>query len=195
MGSPKPQLSFIVKLGAPTKISRLRNTLQQQLLCKWMKITMTSITERQRARLYTKKAKIAKRFLYTKHQTLFKKLDNSRYAFYTKIQTLDVTGYSWKFWTYNLYTKSMTLCVTWHFIQKARHFAKSKTICNTFFIYKSHTLDDMGFSWNFRSWHLYKKYHTLSDVTFLYTKTSHFYVTQFFFEFLKFTEGGGHLFL
>ena len=35
-----------------------------------------------------------------------------------------------------IYTKSMTLCVTWRFyIEKARHFAKIKTICDTF-IYK-----------------------------------------------------------
>ena len=67
-----------------------------------------------------------------------------------------------KFWSWHLYTKSMTLCVTWRFyIQKARHFAKSKTIFDTF----------------------------------LYTKIKHFCVTRIFIEFLKFAEGGGHVFI
>ena len=40
---------------------------------------------------------------------------------------------SWEFWDYHLYTKSTKLCITWRFyIQKARHFAKRKTICITF---------------------------------------------------------------
>ena len=80
-----------------------------------------------------KKQKNWERFLYTKRQTHFKKLDNLRYVLYAKIHTLDVTGFSWNFWSWNLHTKSMTLWVTWHFyIQKARYFAKIKTICDTF---------------------------------------------------------------
>ena len=46
-----------------------------------MKITMTDIIETQRARLYTQKAKKYEPFLYTKIQTLFKKLDNFRYVY------------------------------------------------------------------------------------------------------------------
>ena len=58
--------------------------------------------------------------------------------------------------------KNMTLCVTSRFYtQKARHFAKSKTIYDTF----------------------------------LYTKTLTLCVTRFFIGFLKFAEGGGHLFI
>ena len=49
-----------------------------------MKITMTAIIERQRERLYTQKAKNCEIFLYTKSQTLFKKLDNFRYVFIYK---------------------------------------------------------------------------------------------------------------
>ena len=45
-----------------------------------MKITITSIIKRQRAHLYTQKAKNCETFLYTKSQTLFKKLDNLRYV-------------------------------------------------------------------------------------------------------------------
>ena len=33
-------------------------------------------------------------FIYAKSQTLLKKLDNFRYVFYTKSDTLDVTGFS-----------------------------------------------------------------------------------------------------
>ena len=109
-----------------------------------------------------KKQKNCGAFLHTKSHTLFKKLDNFRYVFIYKSDTLDVTGFLWNFWSCHLYTKSMTLCVTWRvYIQKARHFAKSKTICDTF----------------------------------LYQKIRHFCVTRFFIEFLKFAEGGGHLFI
>ena len=41
---------------------------------------MTAIIERQRARLYTQKEKLPN-ILYTKSQTLFKKLDNFCYVF------------------------------------------------------------------------------------------------------------------
>ena len=45
---------------------------------------MTAIIERQRARLYTQKAKNCEMFLYTQSQTLFKELDNFRYVFIYK---------------------------------------------------------------------------------------------------------------
>ena len=131
------------------------------VFCIWMKITMTAISERQRARLYTQKVKKnCETFLYTKSQTHFKNLDNFRYVLYTKSNTLDVTGFSWKFWTRHLYTKSMTLFVTWRFyIQKARHFAKSKTICDRFFKQKSGTFALRNFLLNFwnlrRGWDIY----------------------------------------
>ena len=51
-----------------------------------MKITMTAIIERQRARLYTQKAKKnCETFLYTKSWTLFKKQDNCRNGFIYKM--------------------------------------------------------------------------------------------------------------
>ena len=64
-----------------------------------MKITMTAISKRQHAWLYTQKAKqIAKHlYKYTKSQTLFKKLDNFYYVFLYKSHTLDVTRFSWNF--------------------------------------------------------------------------------------------------
>ena len=63
-----------------------------------MKITMTAIIEIQRARLYIHKNKNKLRFFSnTKSQTLFKKLEDSRYVLYTKSHTLDVTGFFMKF--------------------------------------------------------------------------------------------------
>ena len=95
---------------------------------------MTAIIERQRARLNTQKAKkIAKRFYIQKARHFSKNKTISVTFLYTKSNTLDVTGFSWNFWCWHSYTKSMTLCVTWRlYIQKSRHFAKIKTICYTF---------------------------------------------------------------
>ena len=102
-----------------------------------------------------KKQNNCETFLYTKSKTIFKKLDNSRYVLYSKIHTIDVTGFLWNFWSWNLYTKITTLCVTWRFyIQKARHFAKSKTICDTFLYTKSGTFALCNFSLNF--WNLWR---------------------------------------
>ena len=54
-----------------------------------MKITMTTIIERQRTRLYTQKEKNCETFLSKKSQTVFKKQDNFRYVFiYKKRYTL-----------------------------------------------------------------------------------------------------------
>ena len=79
-------------------------------------------------------------FIY-KSQTLCKKQEISRYVLYTKSATLYVTQFSWKCWSWHLYTKSTKLCGTWRFnIQKSRPFAKSKTICVTFLYTKILTL-------------------------------------------------------
>ena len=59
-----------------------------------MKITMTAIIERQRARLYTKESKqIAKRF-YIQKSRHFRKAKQFPLHSYTKSHTLDVTGFS-----------------------------------------------------------------------------------------------------
>ena len=99
-----------------------------------MKITITAISERQRARIKSKNN--CETFLYTKIRTLFKKQDNFRYTFiYKKARHFTLRDFLWKFWSWHLDTKSMTLCVTWRFyIQKARYFGKSKTICVIIFI-------------------------------------------------------------
>ena len=82
---------------------------------------------------YILKAKNCETFSYTKSQKLFKNQNNIRYDLYIKIKTLYFTQFFMKFWSWNLYIKSMTLFVTWRFyIQKARHFAKIKTLCVRF---------------------------------------------------------------
>ena len=59
-----------------------------------MKITITAIIERQRARLYTQKAKtIAKHFYIQKARHFSKSYTISVPFLYTKSHTLDVTGF------------------------------------------------------------------------------------------------------
>ena len=119
-----------------------KNVLQKKGFCIWMKIMMTVIIKRQRARLYTQRETNYQTFLYRKIQTLFKKLDNFRYVFIYKKQ------YTWHYEIFMKflklafeYTNSMTLCVTWHFyIQKARHLAKKKDNLRYVFIYKNTAL-------------------------------------------------------
>ena len=111
--------------------------------------------------IYTKSKKLRNVLIYKKPDT-FQKARQFPLRFYIQ-KALHLTLRDFhEFFEVGIYTKSMTLCVTWRFyIQKSGHFAKSKTICDTF----------------------------------LYTKIRHFCVTQFFIDFLKFADGGGHLFI
>ena len=100
------------------------------------------------------------------------------------------------------------------YIQKARHFAKIRTICVTFLFTKIHTLYLTQFFHEFlklafvyikKAWHfsfcdvLYRKIHTLRKkqdnlrYVFLCTKSLTLCVAQFFMEFLKLAEGGAFL--
>ena len=66
-----------------------------------------------------KKQKKCETFLYAKSQTLCKNQDNFCYVFiYNKHDTLRYTIFLWNFWSWYLYTKSITLCVKWRFIYK-----------------------------------------------------------------------------
>ena len=131
--------------------------------CIWMKITMTAIIERQGARLgsYMHNLFLRNLFIYKNPETFQKARQFPLHFYIQKAIHLTLRDFHEISEVGIFHTKSMTLCVTWRFyIQKARHFAKSETICNMF----------------------------------LYTKIRHYSVTQFFIEFLKFAEGGGHLF-
>ena len=102
---------------------------------------MTPTSKRKRARSYIyKKQFFCENFIY-----IYKKHDN-----FQKARQFPLLFYSQKAWHFTLrdlhdffeigiyiYTKSMTICVTWYFnIQKNRHFEKSKTMCITFYIHK-----------------------------------------------------------
>ena len=108
-----------------------------------MKIRMTAISERQRARfyIYKKQIKLLNVFIYKNGDT-FQKAVQFPFCFYIqKARHFTLSDISWNFWSWHLITKSMTLCVTGRFyIQKARYFAKSKTICVTFLCSKIRTL-------------------------------------------------------
>ena len=126
---------------------------------------MTTIVERQRARLYTKKAK--------KKSKRFKKKARQfplRFCIQKGIH-FTLQDFSWNFWSWHWYTKSITLCVTLSvYIQKARHFAKTKTICDTFIYTTIRHFCFTRFSfnfWNFRRGGGYvfiKKQCTLRDI-------------------------------
>ena len=98
---------------------------------------------------------------------IYKKEDTLRYPIFHEIFEVGI------------YTKSMTLCVTWRFcIQKDGHFAKSKTIFVTFYIQKYGHFALPDFSWNFWNWwkgggyfYMKKKHFALS---FYMQKTMHF---------------------
>ena len=77
-----------------------------------MKITMTAIIEKQRARLYTQKAKKLRNvFIYKKLDT-FRKARQFPLCFYVqKVIHLTLRDFC-EIFEVGIYTKSMTLCVT-----------------------------------------------------------------------------------
>ena len=131
-------------------------------------------------------------FIYKKPDTLQKAKQFPLCFFIQKVGHCTLRNFPWKFWVWNLYTKSMTPCFTWRFyIQKARHFAKIKTICFHFLYTKIRTLFALRkFSLNFWNWRrggtfLYGKKNALCltfymqksltlCVTFSYKKARHF---------------------
>ena len=156
-------------------------------------------SEIQRASFYIyKKQKKCKTFIYIRKSRHFAKSKTVCVTLlFTKYQTLYVSQFFMKFLKLGfLYTKNMTLCVTWSFyIQKTRHFKKSKIICVKFLIYKNsdtlryaifHGMFVIGgggrgaFSWKKNNSlfvkFLYAKNIALS-VTFLYTKSQTLCVT------------------
>ena len=102
---------------------------------------MPSVKDNVRVFIYTK-AKKPNNFIYKKARYFAKSKTISVTFLYTKKRkSLFVIRFFMKFWSWHLYTKSMTVCVTWCFyIQKARHFAKTMTICVRFLYTKIITL-------------------------------------------------------
>ena len=91
--------------------------------------------------IFKKQRKMRNVFIYKMPDTLKKAIQFPLRSYIQKSIHFTLSAFSWKCWSWHFYTKSMTLCVTCRFyIQKARHFAKSKTICVTFLYPKILTL-------------------------------------------------------
>ena len=114
-------------------------------------------------------------YIYKKHDTL-KNQENPVTFLFTKSQTFYVKRFFMKFLKLAfIYTKIMTLCVTWIFyIQNPDTSKKAgRSVLRLFFIQKILTFCNTRFSWNFWSWRgggvfIYKN-NTLC-VQFLYAK-------------------------
>ena len=90
--------------------------------------------------MYTESKKITKRF-YVQKSRHFTERKTICVMFYIQRARQFMLRHFSYFFEIGIYTKIMTLLVMWHFyIQKPRHFAKSKTICVTFLYTKSLTL-------------------------------------------------------
>ena len=135
-----------------------------------MKITITAISEIQRARFYIlkKQKKSWNSYIYIKPD-IFQKSKTIPFTFCIKKSGhFMLHDFSWNFWSWHLYTKCMKFCVTWRFyIQKSRHFEISKTICVTFLHTKIMTLCVMQFfieflrlgGWGERHYYVQKTLH------------------------------------
>ena len=149
-----------------------------------MKITMTASIEKRRARfIHKKQRKLWNIFMYKNPET-FQKARQFPFRFYIqKAIHFTLRDFSWNFLSWHLYTKIMILCVMWRlYIQKARHFAKNKTICDTFLYIKIRHFASRNFSLNFwklrRRGGMYflKKQCTLCDIFILKNNALLFYV-------------------
>ena len=127
--------------------------------------------------LYTQKAKKIAELFYTQKARHFSKSYTIPVMFlYTKSHTLDVTGFSWNFWSWNYIQKS------WHFslrevfiYKKLETSQKAKQFAMRFYIPKSGTFALRNFTLNF--WNLRRGgghlQCTLRDI-FIFWKTMNF---------------------
>ena len=100
---------------------------------------MTDISKIQRACFYIyRKLKNPKHFNIQKFRHFEKYQDNLHHVFIYKSKTLYVTPFFMNILKLAfVYKKHDTLRYAKFYIQKSRHFAKSKTICLTFFTYNN----------------------------------------------------------
>ena len=112
-----------------------------------------SVHTKKERRRYTKSSKKCETCIYKNIQTLRKNQENFHYiVIYKNPDTLFYAIFH-EFLSWNLYTKSLTLFVTWIFyIQKAWHLAKIMTMYVTFYIQKSGHFPSRSFSLNFWNW-------------------------------------------
>ena len=118
-----------------------KNVSQKNTFCIQMKITMTAISERQRARLYIYKKQKKLRYVF-----IYKNPDTSQKArqfplrFYIQKDNLRYTIFMKILKSAFIYKKHDTLHYVTFLYLKTRHFAKSKTICVVFLYIKIWTL-------------------------------------------------------
>ena len=108
---------------------------------KWKLLWLPSAKDNVNIYIYIYRQKNAKRLYKQKACRFSKSKTICIYVFiYKKQDTLPYAVFHEKL-GWHFYTKIMTLYVTWRFyIYKARHFAKSKTICVTLLNIKRRTL-------------------------------------------------------
>ena len=95
------------------------------------------------------------------------------------VRTYFQTRFSWKCWTWNLYTKIMRLCVTWSYnIQNPDTSQKERQFVSRFYIAKGWHFPVRNFSWNFWNWRrggtFYKPNIFHSSLTFYVLKKTQF---------------------
>ena len=145
-----------------------------------------SVHTKKERRRYTKSSKNCETCIYKNIQTLRKNQENFHYiVIYKNPDTLFYAIFH-EFLSWNLYTKSLTLFVTWIFyIQKAWHLAKIMTMYVTFYIQKSGHFPSRSFSLNFWNWcsggdiFIFKKMHF---VLYLYMQKTMHFVLRFYIQ-------------
>ena len=111
------------------------------LIYKWKLQWLPSAKDNVHVFIYTKSKKTPNVFIYKNPDNLKKARQFPLRIYIHNARHLRLRDFLWKFWSWHLYTKSMTLCVTWRFyIEKPWYFAKSKIICVTFLYKKIRTL-------------------------------------------------------
>ena len=122
--------------------------------------------------------KIAKRF-YIKSQTLFKELDNSRYVFIYKTSYTLRYGVFHEIFVVGIFIQkaSQSALRDVFYIQRAKNFAKTKTVCDTFLYTKIRHFALRNFSLNFKicgggEYLFIKKICTLRDIFILVKKNA-----------------------
>ena len=80
-------------------------------------------------------------FIYKNPDTLQKSRQFPSRFYIQKARQFRLRDFSWRIWSWHLYTKSMTLCVKWRFYtQKSRQFAKMQDNLRYVFTKKNWTL-------------------------------------------------------
>ena len=142
-----------------------------------MKITMTAISKRQHARLYTYKnpKHLRNVFIYKNPVPLQKERQFPLHFLYTNSPTLYVTQFFMKFLKLAFILKNMTHCVKWNFyIQNPNTSQKLRQLALRFYIQKAGHLALRNFLLSFWNWRRGGHFFTQKTIflrnVFIYTK-------------------------